>query len=46
MNDSIVISIWDHRKIHKNDRSGFLGCVKVSNSALGRLKDTGCKLEI
>ncbi|CAG0897011.1 unnamed protein product [Cyprideis torosa] len=44
--DTIVISIWDHRKIHKNDRSGFLGCVKISTSAIGRLKDTGCEFSL
>ncbi|XP_072030008.1 E3 ubiquitin-protein ligase SMURF2-like [Amphiura filiformis] len=39
--DSITISIWNHRKIHKKQGAGFLGCVKILSHAIQRLKDTG-----
>ncbi|KAF5295220.1 hypothetical protein FQR65_LT10504 [Abscondita terminalis] len=39
--DSITISIWNHRKIHKKQGGGFLGCVRIVNSLIQRLKDTG-----
>uniref|UniRef100_A0A3B3SFB7 HECT-type E3 ubiquitin transferase n=1 Tax=Paramormyrops kingsleyae TaxID=1676925 RepID=A0A3B3SFB7_9TELE len=41
--DSITISVWNHRKIHKKQGAGFLGCVKLLCNAISRLKDTGCK---
>lgn len=41
--DNISISIWNHRKIHKKQGSGFLGCVRITNSRIQTLKDTGCK---
>lgn len=41
--DTITISIWNHRKVHKKHGSGFLGCVRIVNSLIQRLKDTGCK---
>lgn len=40
-NDNVTISIWNHRKIHKKQGSGFLGCVRIVNSLIQRLKDTG-----
>uniref|UniRef100_F6QUG6 E3 ubiquitin-protein ligase SMURF1 n=1 Tax=Xenopus tropicalis TaxID=8364 RepID=F6QUG6_XENTR len=48
--DSITISIWNHKKIHKKQGAGFLGCVRLLSNAISRLKDTGyqrldlCKL--
>ncbi|XP_078510463.1 E3 ubiquitin-protein ligase SMURF2 isoform X3 [Lissotriton helveticus] len=48
--DSITISVWNHKKIHKKQGAGFLGCVRLLCSAINRLKDTGyqrldlCKL--
>ncbi|KAI0236991.1 E3 ubiquitin-protein ligase SMURF1 [Lamellibrachia satsuma] len=41
--DSITIGVWDHKKVHKKQGAGFLGCVRIMNSAIHRLKDTGCK---
>ncbi|XP_044758401.1 E3 ubiquitin-protein ligase SMURF2 [Coccinella septempunctata] len=40
-NDTITISVWNHRKVIKKHGSGFLGCVKIVNSLIQRLKDTG-----
>ncbi|XP_033630687.1 E3 ubiquitin-protein ligase SMURF2-like [Asterias rubens] len=40
-NDSITISVWNHRKIHKKQGAGFLGCIKILSHAIQRLKDTG-----
>ncbi|XP_072382780.1 E3 ubiquitin-protein ligase SMURF2 [Diabrotica undecimpunctata] len=40
-NDSITISVWNHRKVHKKQGSGFLGCVRIVNNLIQRLKDTG-----
>ncbi|CAG9864103.1 unnamed protein product [Phyllotreta striolata] len=40
-NDNITISIWNHRKVHKKQGSGFLGCVRIVNNLIQRLKDTG-----
>ncbi|XP_071960768.1 E3 ubiquitin-protein ligase SMURF2-like isoform X2 [Antedon mediterranea] len=40
-NDSITISLWNHRKIHKKQGAGFLGCVRILSNAIQRLKDTG-----
>ncbi|XP_041942097.1 E3 ubiquitin-protein ligase SMURF1 isoform X9 [Alosa sapidissima] len=48
--DSITISVWNHKKIHKKQGAGFLGCVRLLSNAISRLKDTGyqrldlCKL--
>ncbi|XP_015516418.1 E3 ubiquitin-protein ligase SMURF2 [Neodiprion virginianus] len=39
--DGITISVWNHRKIHKKQGSGFLGCVNILSSTIQRLKDTG-----
>lgn len=41
--DTITISVWNYRKVLKKQGSGFLGCVKILNSQIQRLKDTGCK---
>uniref|UniRef100_A0A8C5CCQ1 HECT-type E3 ubiquitin transferase n=1 Tax=Gadus morhua TaxID=8049 RepID=A0A8C5CCQ1_GADMO len=41
--DSITISVWNHKKIHKKQGAGFLGCVRLLSNAINRLKDTGCK---
>ncbi|CAO1372874.1 unnamed protein product [Diamesa hyperborea] len=48
--DGITISVWNQKKIHKTQGSGFLGCVRITASTVQRLKDTGyqrldlCKL--
>lgn len=42
--DSITISVWNHKKIHKKQGAGFLGCVRLLSNAISRLKDTGCEL--
>lgn len=39
--DSITISVWNHKKIHKKQGAGFLGCVRIMANAIQRLKDTG-----
>ena len=39
--DSITISIWDDKKVHKKKGAGFLGCVRLLSAAITRLKDTG-----
>lgn len=41
--DGITISVWNQKKIHKTQGSGFLGCVRITASTVQRLKDTGCK---
>ena len=45
--DSITISVWNNKKIHKKQGAGFLGCIKigqnVSFNALQELKNKGCK---
>lgn len=43
--DSITISVWNHKKIHKKQGAGFLGCVRLLSNAINRLKDTGCKCQ-
>uniref|UniRef100_A0A023F2R2 E3 ubiquitin-protein ligase n=2 Tax=Triatoma infestans TaxID=30076 RepID=A0A023F2R2_TRIIF len=40
-NDGITISVWNHRKVHKKEGSGFLGCVRIFHNSIQRLKDTG-----
>uniref|UniRef100_A0A674D9I4 HECT-type E3 ubiquitin transferase n=1 Tax=Salmo trutta TaxID=8032 RepID=A0A674D9I4_SALTR len=48
--DSITISVWNHKKIHKRQGAGFLGCIRLLANTISRLKDTGyqrlelCKL--
>lgn len=39
--DSITISVWNHKKIHKKQGAGFLGCVRIMSNAIHQLKDTG-----
>lgn len=39
--DSITISVWNHKKIHKKQGAGFLGCVRVMSNLIQQLKDTG-----
>ncbi|XP_067005940.2 E3 ubiquitin-protein ligase SMURF2 [Anabrus simplex] len=39
--DGITISVWNHRKIHKKQGGGFLGCVRIMSNTIQRLKDTG-----
>uniref|UniRef100_A0A8C6KQN5 HECT-type E3 ubiquitin transferase n=1 Tax=Nothobranchius furzeri TaxID=105023 RepID=A0A8C6KQN5_NOTFU len=41
--DSITISVWNHKKIHKKQGAGFLGCVRLLSNTISRLKDTGCE---
>ncbi|KAH0541114.1 E3 ubiquitin-protein ligase SMURF2 [Cotesia glomerata] len=40
-NDGITITVWNHRKIHKKQGGGFLGCVRILSNTIQRLKDTG-----
>uniref|UniRef100_A0A182SE94 C2 domain-containing protein n=1 Tax=Anopheles maculatus TaxID=74869 RepID=A0A182SE94_9DIPT len=40
-NDNIIISIYNHRKLHK--RQAFLGCVRIVATSIQHLRDTGCK---
>ncbi|KAL4704218.1 hypothetical protein ACJJTC_011844 [Scirpophaga incertulas] len=39
--DGITISVWNQRKVHKRQGSGFLGCVRIQPSTVNKLKDTG-----
>ncbi|CAL1527475.1 unnamed protein product [Lymnaea stagnalis] len=39
--DSITISLWNHKKVHKKQGAGFLGCVRIMSNAIHQLKDTG-----
>ena len=39
----MTISVWNHKKIHKKQGAGFLGCVRIMSNAITQLKDTGCK---
>ncbi|CAH0723310.1 unnamed protein product, partial [Brenthis ino] len=39
--DGITISVWNQRKVHKRQGSGFLGCVRILPSTVHKLKDTG-----
>ncbi|XP_041362701.1 E3 ubiquitin-protein ligase SMURF2-like [Gigantopelta aegis] len=39
--DSVTISVWNHKKIHKKQGAGFLGCVRIMSNAVHQLKDTG-----
>ncbi|XP_065659340.1 E3 ubiquitin-protein ligase SMURF2 isoform X2 [Hydra vulgaris] len=39
--ESITISVWNQRKVHKCRGAGFLGAVKVLPTAIERLKDKG-----
>lgn len=41
--DSVTISLWNQKKVHKKQGAGFLGCVKIMPNAIQTLKDTGCK---
>ncbi|KAK7575962.1 hypothetical protein V9T40_012248 [Parthenolecanium corni] len=39
--DGITISIWNHKKVQKKQGGGFLGCVRILNGTIQKLKDTG-----
>ena len=39
----MTISVWNHKKVHKKQGAGFLGCVRIMSNAITQLKDTGCK---
>ncbi|CAM9917416.1 E3 ubiquitin-protein ligase SMURF2 isoform X1 [Lethenteron reissneri] len=39
--DSITISVWNRKKIHKKQGAGFLGCVRLLSNLISRIKDTG-----
>lgn len=41
--DSISISIWNYKKVHKRQGAGFLGCVRLSATMISRIKDSGCE---
>lgn len=45
-NDSITISVWNQRKVHKRLGAGFLGCVRITAQAIERLKDQGCEIAL
>ena len=42
--DSITVSVWNYKKIHKKHGAGFLGCIRILSNNIQRLKDTGCTL--
>ena len=42
-NDSITVSVWNQKKVHKKQGAGFMGCVKITSNLIQTLKDTGCK---
>ena len=45
--DSVTISVWNNKKVHKKQGAGFLGCIRIVSNSLQRLKDTGFqKLEL
>jgi len=39
--DTVTISVWNEKKVHKKNGAGFLGCVRLLGHAINRLKDTG-----
>lgn len=39
----MFFSVWNQRKVHKRQGSGFLGCVRIQPSTVHKLKDTGCE---
>ena len=42
--DSVTLSVWNNRKVHRREGAGFLGCVRLAPSIITRLRDTGCEL--
>ena len=42
-NDTVTVSVWDNRKVHKKEGAGFLGCVRLTPPTITHLKDTGCE---
>lgn len=43
LTDSLTITVWNHRKVHRREGAGFLGSVRLLPSALKRLFNVGCK---
>lgn len=41
--DSVTVSVWNNRKVHKKEGAGFLGCVRLTPPTISRLRDTGCE---
>ena len=39
--DTVTISVWNDKKVHKKNGAGFLGSVRLLAPAINRLKDTG-----
>lgn len=39
--DSIVISLWNQKKVNRGGRKGFMGCVRILPAAISSLKDQG-----
>lgn len=39
--DSVTVSVWNHRKVHRKEGAGFLGCVRLTPTTITRLRDTG-----
>lgn len=40
-NDTLTISVYNHKKVQKKPEAAFLGCVKIKFNCILRLKDTG-----
>jgi E3 ubiquitin ligase SMURF1/2 len=40
-NDTLTVSVYNHKKVQKKPEAAFLGCVKIRFSCILRLKDTG-----
>ena len=43
--DSVTVSVWNHRKVHRKEGAGFLGCVRLTPTTITRLRDTGCECQ-
>ena len=43
--DTVTVSVWNNRKVHKKEGAGFLGCVRLTPPTITRMKDTGCEEE-
>ena len=39
--DSITISVWNHKKVHKKQGAGFLGCVRLLSRCAARPRRGG-----
>ena len=41
--DTVTVSVWNNRKVHKKEGAGFLGCVRLIPATITQLRDTGCE---